>query len=259
VLGSIPTSPAGRLALALVLAGMVGVGLFAGRTVAYQQSVGGMTGAFSGISLAVIAVPSILATWIGVAVVAKLARARTGVVRNVNVLALASLVVGAVVGNVTAAATGGTYVEPVVLSADGTTEAAITSASAAFEPTAGGAARCASEPDGSALASLTALDLGELGQGTLRASILIVPARPASTSMELFIDGADRPAGTEASWTGTGSVTTHAADWTTATIDFTDLRPLTDPKLPAPAAPWDTPLSGTISWTCEPWSVRTDG
>ena len=149
----------------------------------------------------------------------------------------------------------------IVLEAPGHTEAAITGGDLSLEPTHGGAASCRSVPDGTVVSDVTALDLGELGSGTLRA-MWSVPGRTGAGAAELFIDAGDLADGAfQPFWAGPVHVTARAGDGASGTMTFTGLELETDmmskPGQPGPAnaAAWPPTISGSLSWACEPWVV----
>jgi hypothetical protein len=152
--------------------------------------------------------------------------------------------------------------EPVLLTTTGTTDATATAAGMSFTATAGGSATCASRPDQVVVGAMTALDLGTLGTGTLRAQWQVPAAGSTATTIEAFIDGADLEDGAfQPFWSGSGRVTAAAPDGRSGTLAFGPLAIEPDPALkpgqtgPADAAAWPDALSGTISWTCAPWPI----
>jgi hypothetical protein len=246
----VPTSGSGRIALVVIVLGSLVGGIALGRNHAWNQSVGGMTAAFGGIVFA-IAAGAMLVFGIAAAVAERIFRAPRGSSGRATKVAVAGLVVGGLLGYGTAAATGGTYREPVIRESAGTTNAVITTPSDGFVPTADGPATCRSVSDGDAIGEVTALDLGQLGNGTLRAFATI--ESETGVRLELFIDGADVADGAAPSWTGLASVGSRSMDGLAATITFDGLALVTDPKLPLPAAAWPRALSGSLGWGCDPF------
>lgn len=249
----VPSSTLGRVIFAIVALGGLAAGIAVGRAYAYSQSVGGLTAAFSAIWFGFLLF-GLLVFGIVASLVARIVRAPAGSGRRLLVLAGVFAFAGVLLGDVTAAATGGLYgqQQPTIYEAAGSTEATIESGSTTFVPRHGGEADCHSAPDSTFVGGIIALDLGELGPGTLRA-IFEVPTNAAQTHVEIFIDGADvGPDEGQPTWTGSAEVAASGIA-RTGTITFTNLGLYTDSKLPAPVAPWDAPISGSISWECQDW------
>jgi hypothetical protein len=133
----------------------------------------------------------------------------------------------------------------------GTINAAITSATATFRPNTDAPATCGSVADGDALGGVTALDVGELGSGTLRAFVSI--ESETGVTLQLFIDAADVEDGVAPAWEGIGIVSARSPDGLMATVTFEDLRLATDSKDPTPSSGWAGGLSGSLRWACEPF------
>lgn len=260
-------SPIGTTLSALVVAGACMVGVLAGRAIAYQGSLGG----FSAIGAAVLALFVIVAV-VGLALIGLIAtKFRRGHVSGAigTLLAAASLLaVGALGGNATAAAFGGLYREPVLLAAPGQTRVELQAGAIPFVARDGGQADCRSVPDSQAVADITALDLGELGSGTLRATISLPAQAADGATVELFIDGGDLPEGSmQPSWSGPVQVTELGAGGASGKLTFTSLglaNPASKPdpasSVPTSAAPgWPTTISGSLSWTCQPWATPLPG
>jgi hypothetical protein len=246
----VPASRSGRIALfVIVVAWLIG-GIAVGRGYAWSQSVGGLNAAAGGVVFGLAAI-AVLVFGLAAAAVERVIGAPRGSGGRATRAAIVALIVGIVAGYATAAATGGTFVEPIVRESAGTMNAAITSPTATFRPKSASPATCGSIADGDAVESVTALDLGELGDGTLRAFVVI--EAETRVGLELFIDGADVEDGFPPSWIGAGAVTTRSPDGLAATIAFEDLRVVTDPKLPTPAPAWAGALSGSLRWACEPF------
>ena len=246
----LPRSGSGRAALVLIVVAWLIGGIAVGRIHAWNQSVGGMTAAFGGIIFAVAAL-ALLVFGIAAVIGERALRAPRGSAGRATKVGLAALIVGGLLGYATAAATGGTYREPVIRESTGTANAVITSPDTTFIPTADGPATCRSVSDEDTLGEVTALDLGELGDGTLRAFAWV--ESETGVRLELFIDGADVADGLAPSWAGLASVRSRSVDGMSATIAFDGLSIVTDPKLPTPAAAWPKALSGSLGWTCEPF------
>jgi hypothetical protein len=127
-----------------------------------------------------------------------------------------------------------------------------------------GRAECRSVPDSSSAAEITALDLGELGSGTLRAMLGLSAGPSATVAVEFFIDGADLPEGSaQLSWTGSAQASSMSAGGTSGKLTFSNLA-LSDPAAkPDPAASaasavatgWPASISGSLTWSCQPWAT----
>jgi hypothetical protein len=146
---------------------------------------------------------------------------------------------------------------PVVLDATGSTTATITAKATTFVPKDGGQARCQSGPDSRAVAVVTALELGELGSGTLRTELFLT-----GDTTEVFIDGGDLPEGSFLPfWTGTVTFARTDADGMSGTASFRALALEVDAGSKPGTSPlpgldhWPATLSGTISWTCGAWAT----
>lgn len=157
---------------------------------------------------------------------------------------------------------------PVVLEATGVTHVQMPPGPLPFVAKVGGAAQCRSRPDSRVVAAVTALELGELGTGTLRAMVALPGPEVAGASAELFIDGGDLPDGTyQPFWSGPVKVTTSHGDGATGTLTFNALPLEPDPGQmkagesgpPADTGGWPATLSGTLSWTCGPWAAPVPG
>ena len=151
---------------------------------------------------------------------------------------------------------------PVVLEAMGATRGVVIRATMPFVAKDGGPARCQSAPDSQAVARVTALELGELGSGTLRATLGLAVQASAAASVELFIDGGDLPEGSfQPFWTGLFNVTASHGDGTSGTVTFSGLKLEADAGSKPGMSPlpglglWPATLAGTLSWSCEPWTI----
>jgi hypothetical protein len=121
---------------------------------------------------------------------------------------------------------------------------------------------CRSVPDGALVAELSALDLGELEAGILRASLSLGAQAADAASVEFWIDGGDLAEGAiQPFWTGPVEVTGLSAGGANGTVTFAGLARELDQKPGDPAAQAVEPvtsglpatMSGTLSWTCRPW------
>jgi type II secretory pathway pseudopilin PulG len=227
--------------------GVVGaVGIVIGRGLAYQSSRGGESGIFGAALLLGLAVVAVLAAAIGWLVVSSI-RKRRGQERSL-LAGLGVLLAGAIVGNATAAATGGTVVEPVTLRSSATIVFSIR-ADDGPATDAGGAGRCESGPDQAAVTTVTELDLGELDGASLRGSISVSGQDVAS--VDLFIDGGDLSGEEPApAWNCVAAVTVLSDRMQRGAIEFDAEIVPPDPRMPSPTRTWPGRLSGTIEWTC---------
>ena len=239
------------------------VGVLAGRAIAYQGSVGG----FGAVDAAVLSFFLIVAV-VGLVLIGLIARKfRHGQVSPAigTLLAAAGLLaVGALGGSATAAAFGGLYHEPVVLAAAGQTQVELQAGAIPFVARDGGRADCSSGPDSQAVARITALDLGELGSGTLRATIGVPGQAADGATAELFIDGGDLPEGSmQPFWSGPVQLAELGGEGASGKLTFTSLglsnaaeKPEQGSSGPTSAAPgWPATISGSLSWTCQPWAT----
>lgn len=132
----------------------------------------------------------------------------------------------------------------------------------AFTPRVGGEAVCVSVPDGQAVEGITALELGELGSGTLRAMLRLPADDPDGATAEFWIDGGDLPEGSlQPFWNGSARITEIGSDGATGKLIFNALAGVNDPALKGPESPaatpvaseWPSTISGVLGWTCQPW------
>jgi hypothetical protein len=175
-------------------------------------------------------------------------------------VAAGTLAAGAVGGNVTARATGGTSIAPVVLEAPGTMTL-VMPGGVQFVAGTDASARCASTPDGRTVADVVGRDLGELGPGTLRGTISLPGQVSDEASASFFIDAGDLPDGSsQPSWSGPARISDLGLAGTSGKLTFSILGRDPDPALkpgssapPASAGAFPDALSGTITWACQPW------
>jgi hypothetical protein len=238
-------------AVAIACLGAAIAGFLVGREVAYQSSVGGESGIFGA---AAIVFAALLGTVLVSGAWLVIGATRVGLRRAVGfpLPTLGVLLAAAIVGDVTAAPTGGTFHRPVQLLSEGATTSVIRLDGGTSAVEAAGTASCRSVPDATAVGSLDARDLGKVEGATLRGSIGLATATDP-LSIDLFVDAVDfAPDEAIPSWSGTGTLVHSGADALDGRVEF-DLR-LTpfDPKMPAPTRTWPQRLSGTIDWTCDP-------
>jgi len=259
---NVSRSAIGRPASVLVAVGACVVGVLAGRAIAYEGSVGGLAGVLGAGILSFFLIVAV----VGLALVGLIAtKIRHGhVSRPIGTLLAAAglLATGALGGHATAAAFGGLYHEPVVLEATGATRFDMQAVAVPFVARDGGRAVCRSVPDGRTVADVTALELGELGSGTLRATLSLPAQASDGAAAEFWIDGGDLSDGSiQPFWRGSVQVTEIGADGASGKLIFASLerengaeKPISESPAPTSAAPgWPSTISGLLSWSCQPW------
>ena len=248
----------------LVASGALVVGVLGGRSFANERSMGGLGGAIGeGILIAVLAVVLIALVAIGL-IALGLRHGHMSRAIGTTLAAAGLVAIGTLGGNATAAATGGVYVEPIVLTSSGQARLDLQAGSAPFAAQEAGRTDCESVPDGQSVARVTALDLGELGTGTLRAMLYLSTDPSNATPVEFFIDGADLPDGSaQLSWAGSGQAGELGSGGTSGKLTFSNLT-LSDPaakpdpgaSAASPTVPgWPVAISGSLTWTCQPWGA----
>lgn len=261
-----PESKASRRSLAmwlsvLVTIGALVVGVLAGREIAYERSVGGLEGVLGGailIAFLVVAVVGLVA----VGLIATTIR-HGHVSRAIGTMLAAAgfLTIGAFGGGATAGAAGGLYHQPVVLQATGQAHVELQAGAVPFVARDGGRAECRSVPDGSTVADVTALELGKLGSGGLRATVSLPAAGSYAASAEFWIDGADVLEGSiQPFWQGSVQFSEISADGASGRLTFNGLeqengagKPAAESSSPTSATDWPSTITGTLDWTCQPW------
>jgi len=248
-------SSASTVVVAIVAIGAVVAGIFVGREIALEQSRGlFLAGAVPMFLLAIVVVGLCLVGLVSLGV----RRGRLNVAIG-TVFATAGLLAGgSVAGWASAGATSGTEPVPVVLRAAGTATLTMAADPGAFAARDGGAATCESEQDGRGVAIVTALDLGELGSGTMRARVSPSADGPDAGRVELWIDGGDLPEGaSQPFWLGSAEITRSDGAGQATFIDVgREGDPAPEPGSDAKdisADGWPASLSGTLSWSCQPW------
>lgn len=260
--GSQPGSNLAR-AVALIVAVIAGVGgVLAGRAIANLWGVGGL-GINDGAVLLILVVMAV----VGLALIGLIATAiRHGQVSLAigTILATSGLLAaGTFGGNATTAATGGLRPPaPVVLESAGEASLTMPAGVPPFAAHDHGRATCSSVPDGRTVGTVTALELGKLGSGTLRATLTLPAQASSAATAEFWIDGADVPEGwTQPFWTGSVLVTGLGPGQASGRLNFAGLARETDPNVlkggsPAPTSAvsnWPVTITGVVSWTCQPW------
>jgi hypothetical protein len=249
-------------AISVVLAiGAVVVGVVLGRGIAYEASHRelGVIGA----AVLMMSVIGVVVAMAAVALIATKIRHGHGSRAIATILAAAGLLAASAFGGgVTARALGGTYHDPVVLDALGETTFALDPGALPFVARVSGRADCRSEPDGQTVVDMTALDLGELGPGTLRAMVSLPIQASEPATAEFFIDGGDLPDGSvQPFWRGPVLVATISTDHASGQLAFDGLTREIDQKMPTPessvaiaaANAWPSTLSGQLTWSCRRW------
>ena len=237
------------------------IGILGGRAIAYAATQGGLSIIGAGVLAMLIGAVVIASFVIGLIAI----RFRHGDVSRAiaTVLAAAGLLAaGSIGGAATAAATGGTYRDAVVLEASGTTNLRLDVHVPPFVAHSDGHADCRSNPDGRIVVDITALELGEFGPGTMRAMVSL-PHDTVEAQAEFFVDNADLPEGSvPPSWSGRVLVTNIGADHASGRLAFDGLPLLVPDKLPPEAQSsaaiavgkaWPPSISGEMTWSCQPW------
>ena len=211
--------------------GAIVVGLVAGWAIAYLLSVGGTGGILGAYGLILGLLLLILVVGVIWETRTRIRHGDVGQARRRSLKAGGLLVAGAIAG-----AAGGAALLP-------------------FSGRESGAAECHSVADSRIVAYVEALELGELGSGTLRSTIFVDTIDAGRLNLQLFVDLADLPEGTlEPIWAGSASVVELNADRTAGRVTFEHaVRTLQEPGASAPPSDWPAELSGTISWGCDPW------
>lgn len=250
-----PRSSVSTVVFAIVAIGAAVAGILVGREIALEQSRRLLfAGAIPMFLLAIVVVGLGLVGLVGLGV----RRGRLNLAIGTAFAASGLLAAGAVVGWATAAATGGTERAPVILQAAGTATLTMAADPGTFAAGDGGAATCELEQDGRGVAMVTALDLGQLASGTLRARVSLSTDEPDAGRVEFWIDGADLPEGADQPfWLGSAEITWNDR---AGRATFTDVRRESDPATgPGSGAAsisadgWPATFSGTLGWICEPW------
>ena len=238
------------------------IGVLCGRAIAYSASQGGL--GVLGAGLLIVLVGAVVVVLCVIAVVATTIR-RGHVSRAiVNVFAAAGLLAaGTLGGSATAAATGGLYRTAVVLEAPGETTLRLDTATLPFATRGGGGATCQSDPDGRTVVGIMALELGELGPGTLRATVSLPLAASEPATAEFFVDAGDLPEGSvPPSWNGRILVSGMSTDRASGRLAFDALPRAAMDKLPEDQSSaavamdkvWPATISGEMTWSCQAWS-----
>jgi len=261
VAGSSPTDadrpPRRAVVLIFIGIGAALVGGLVGREIARENSVYALLGgAIATFFLVVTIGVLVLIGFIALAV----RRGDLSVPISAMLVVAGTLAAGAVGGDVTARATGGTYVAPVVLETPGTMTLAMPG-DLQFVAGTDASARCASTPDGRTVADVVGLDLGKLGPGTLRGTIRLPDQGSDDASASFFIDAGDLPDGSsQPSWSGPARMSDLRLTGMSGKLTFSSLGRDPDPALkpgssapPASAGTFPDALSGTITWACQPW------
>ncbi|HEX5823585.1 MAG TPA: hypothetical protein VFY18_03905 [Candidatus Limnocylindrales bacterium] len=237
------------------------IGVLSGRSVAYAFSQGGLSVLGAGVVIVLLGMGVIGLGGMGLVAL----RLRHGHLSQAiaTVLAAAGLLAGgAIGGGATAAATGGVYRDAVILQASGETVLRLDPGDLSFVATKGGTADCQSDPDGRTVVAIAALDLGELGPGTLRASLYLPVASSEPVTAEFFIDAGDLPEDSiQPSWSGPVLLSGVSADHASGRLAFDGLPRLIPDKMPeaqssaaiAVGKAWPSSISGELTWSCRPW------
>lgn len=243
--GAITTTVVFRLAALLL-------GLFIGRSIAYQVSRGGLEGAIGGGLWVYGTLLALVTLFVAVAIRARIRRGPVGATLRPVVIGSAFLAAGALVGNVSAPYTGGLYRNALVLQTTGTMTLRMDDVPT-FEGIEGSPVTCSSLPDGLDAAEVTGLDLGLLGARHLRGTVSLPFGNEAAARLDLWLDGADLPEGAfQPTWSGplTVTVLTRAGEDRPGQATFDSVALLHDPKLPAPSEAFPEMFAGSLEWSC---------
>lgn len=263
-----PDRPGSILGMSLsgaFAAGACVIGILVGRSIAYAKSVSDFGGALEAAVLSFLLIAAVVVLVLVALIATKLRHGHMSQPIATILAAAGLLAIGALGGHTTAAAFGGLYRQPIVLQATGQTTIDLQAGDVPFAARVAGEATCDSVPDGQAVASITALALGELGSGTLRAHLSLAAEGSDSVgaTAEFWIDGGDLAEGSaQPSWNGPVRVTEIGPEGTTGKLIFTNLEGFSnDPALKGPESPaatsgageWPSTISGVMGWTCEAW------
>lgn len=245
-------SALGASTLGLVVA--FAVGALDGRLIAYQASVGGLSGALGAGLLVFATLGGVLLLLFVVAFAGIVRRRATAAAIRRIVLGSAALGAGIAVGNVTAPFTGGVYRQPVVLASTGTITVSLDGLADAYQPTPKGQASCASVADGTDVAEITGLELGLLRGLHLRGTVSLAPGGETVAGVSFWIDGADLPAEVaQPAWSGPITTSPRPSGDRGGVATFDSVTLSRDPKLPQPSGGLPETLRGSVAWTCEPF------
>ena len=248
----------GRGVSVLIAIAAIVLGIYLGRAIAYYGSLGDLGGVLAvGVLGFILVAPIVGLVLIGL-IATKLRHGKPNLAIWTILAAGGLLAVGGIGGKLTAGATGGLYQAPLVLSATGETHADLTGGTMPFVKREGGRADCRSVSNGRTVAMVTALEVGRLGSGDMRATLSLAGTGSDGATAEFWI--ADVADGTvQPFWRGYVQVIESRADGASGRLTF-DLQRTEDipPKgdaTPAPAATsaWPPTISGTLSWICQPW------
>lgn len=243
-------SAIGRTITVVVEAGACIFGVFVGREIAHQGSLGGFGGSMNALFLGFLLILSAGAVGLVglIALAFRLGHASQAV--STIFVSAGLILLGAVGGGGTAGFTGGIYHEPAVLHTEGETQIELRPNALMFVAQDHGRARCESVPDGRDVAVVTGLELGELGSGTLRATLPLKAETRVGARAEFFIDGGDLAEGVnQPFWGGPVQITELGGGGLSGRLTFENLERV-DTHLPDA---WPATISGTVRWACEPW------
>jgi hypothetical protein len=247
-------SPIARFVPLVVAFAAAVAGILAGREIAYERSLPGLSGALGGIIPVFLLVVAIA----GLSLVGGIATLiRHGHVSRAILTLLAAagmLATGAFGGAATAAATGAIHVEPVVLQTAGEASLKLDAVKLPFASPDHSRAECRSEPDGRTVVELTTSALGELGTGTMLAAVILPDADRRTATARFWIDAADLPDGAaQPLWKGSALILEMRADGTRGRLAFDGLSIHIEDKMPVPDPAWPSAITGELTWSCQPW------
>jgi len=237
------------LPTAVLVVPAAAIGGYLGYSAGYVASQGGLTG-IGAILIVLLAVGLAMILVLVGLVLRAIARWR----RLARALLIAAVVLAAAgtAGYAAVPTFGLGYRPPIVREATGSASVELAAVDG-FATSGTSDADCTSIADGLAAGLIFAGNLGELRDGTLRASLY--PGGPGRPSrIELFIDAADVPEGSMVpSWGGEVEVIEQSGDSTSGRVRFDDLPIFVDEKIGPPDSSWPATLSGVFSWACEAW------
>ena len=228
------------------------VGGFLGYQAAYAQSLGGFNTIAAGLLWSVIGVLAGIAGLVGIG--NDLRPAGRGRAASRYSFAVAALIAaGGVGGTAAVRAFDLGYHEPVVLQARGDASA-ILDGVPAFVPRASGRADCRSVADGTDVERVTALSLGGLDGGPLRADIALPVGGLGGGYIALFVDAATLPSGSvPPTWEKAQPEIESAPSGASGSVRFDGAQLRTGDEMGAATGSWPTTLTGTITWSCGEW------
>jgi len=236
----------------ILLALAFAIGVLVGRSIAYQQSAGGLGGIIGAGLWLYGTIAGFLVVVVLVVIAARIGCRPVRAALAPVVLGGLLVVAGGIVGHVTAAFTGGLQRNAEVLTSAGTITLRLDDLESAYQAAEASSADCRSLPDGMDVAEVTGLALGTLDGRHLRGTVFLPFGNEASARAEIWIDGADLPEGAaQPFWTGPITASNPAGEDRPGQATFDALELTHDPKLPPYSEPFPERLAGSLDWRCE--------